>query len=310
MPVIIQPEQVPSLEEENPVLILLWHLGDVLNVTSLLPLLAEKHGRRVTFVTSRPCVELLLENPDIETIVVFDTALPSAVTLDDFRWVTDLGTCYFSRIRTVYNLHAPVDLSVTTTNIVECWAERLGLRVRASELQPVFVPRANMDPLADERDYLVLGNGGATALKHWPIWSWKAFVRMMKARFPSMRLIQLGSAQDPAIDGVDDWRGTTNLTQTYHMLKNAKACVTNDSFLSHFATLAGTKTYVLFGNTSPVIGRPIGKGSCEALGARLFCAPCYRLRCLITLGTTPCLAFPSAKEVFDRVVHGLESTMG
>jgi ADP-heptose:LPS heptosyltransferase len=308
MATVLKADQIGLLREDAVVVVLLWHLGDVLNVTSLLPSLSQKHHCKITFATSRSCVELLVDHPCIENVVSFDLELPGALSLKDFHRTAAISESTFKEVATVYNLHVPFDLSVTKCHIVECWAQLLGLSVDLGSLTPIYAPHAHVEQKVNYKKYFVLGNGGATKLKNWPLEKYAQFIRLMRRSFPDTHLIQLGSMKDPRIEGVEDRRGKTSLAETYTLLKSSRGCLTNDSFLAHLSAVAGCRTYVAYGSTSAVHFRPIGKAECVAFGERLFCSPCYRTRCLLSLGLTSCLAFPSAGEVFARVMQDLEAS--
>lgn len=308
MATILKADQICLLREDAVVVVLLWHLGDVLNVTSLLPSLSQKHGCKITFATSRSCVELLVDHPCIENVVAFDLDLPGAVSLEDFHRTAAIAKSSFKGVSTVYNLHVPFDLSVTKCHIVECWAQVLGLSIDLGSVAPIYAPHAHVEQKVNYKKYFVLGNGGATKLRHWPLEKFTQFTRLMRQSFPDTHLVQLGGMKDPRIEGVEDLRGKTSFTETYALLKSSRGCLTNDSFLAHLSAVAGCRTYVVYGNTSAVHARPIGKAECVVFGEKLFCSPCYRNRCLLSLGLTSCLAFPSAGEVFTRVMQDLESS--
>src|SRR5688572_25921941 len=86
-------------------LLLFWHLGDVLNSTALLPALRARHGRRLTFVTTRQAVALLRNHPDLDRIRVVDVPVPQRLTHELWRWLAAVHEELFPGHAPVYNLH-------------------------------------------------------------------------------------------------------------------------------------------------------------------------------------------------------------
>ncbi len=112
--------------------------------------------------------------------------------------------------------------------------------------------------------------------------------------FPELSLLQdrynivlLGSRGDGesaqeivrmAPDRVLDLTGKTSLQEVAAIMASARAVVSNDSGLMHLAAYIGTPVIGLFGSTSPVWTRPIGKKSI-AFNVPEPCAPCFDKTC-------------------------------
>lgn len=298
---------VPAADEI--VLVLLWHLGDVLNATALLPALAEKHQRKITFATTRACARILENNTCVKRIIAFDIDLPAKLTFGHFDQVTELIRRHFWGVETVYNLHVPIDLRRVNCHIVECWAKIVGVTIDVDRLRPSYTPDPPRDPHFVFDEYFVLANGGTSDIKHWHPSKWAMFVDLMKAKFQRLKLIQLGSSCDPLIDGAIDLRGRTSLAESYYLLRDARGCLSNDSLLSHLSSIAECPTYSIYGTHAPLLVRPLGKGPAVTFAGQLPCSPCYRDWCMLSVGLTSCLAHASAQKVFRRIEHDLEHTI-
>ena len=112
--------------------------------------------------------------------------------------------------------------------------------------------------------------------------------------FPELSLLQdryniviLGSRRDGesaqeivrmAPERVLDLTGKTSLQEVAAIMASARAVVSNDSGLMHLAAYIGTPVIGLFGSTSPVWTRPIGKKSI-AFNVPEPCAPCFDKTC-------------------------------
>lgn len=75
-----------------------------------------------------------------------------------------------------------------------------------------------------------------------------------------------------------DLTGKTSLTQAAAIMSGARAVISNDSGLMHLAAYIGTPVIGLFGSTSPVWTRPLGKKSI-AMNVPEPCAPCFERTC-------------------------------
>ncbi|NTW81747.1 MAG: lipopolysaccharide heptosyltransferase II [Chlorobiaceae bacterium] len=77
---------------------------------------------------------------------------------------------------------------------------------------------------------------------------------------------------------VTDLTGNTSLTEAASIMAGARAVVSNDSGLMHLAAFIGTPVIGLFGSTSPIWTRPLGKKSI-AMNFPEPCAPCFDHKC-------------------------------
>ncbi|TLU88233.1 MAG: lipopolysaccharide heptosyltransferase II [Chlorobium sp.] len=77
---------------------------------------------------------------------------------------------------------------------------------------------------------------------------------------------------------ITDLTGKTSLTEAASIMAGARAVVSNDSGLMHLAAFIGTPVIGLFGSTSPIWTRPLGKRSI-AMNFPEPCAPCFDRKC-------------------------------
>jgi heptosyltransferase-2 len=77
---------------------------------------------------------------------------------------------------------------------------------------------------------------------------------------------------------VTDLTGKTSLSEVAAIMSGARGVVSNDSGLMHLAAYIGTPVIGLFGSTSPVWTRPLGKKSL-AMNFPEPCAPCFCKTC-------------------------------
>jgi heptosyltransferase II len=103
----------------------------------------------------------------------------------------------------------------------------------------------------------------------------------------SYNIVVLGTHEDResalevsrmAPERTTDLTGKTSLTQAAAIMSGARAVISNDSGLMHLAAYIGTPVIGLFGSTSPVWTRPLGKKSI-AMNVPEPCAPCFDRVC-------------------------------
>ena len=100
---------------------------------------------------------------------------------------------------------------------------------------------------------------------------------------------------------VTDLTGRTSLAEAAAIMAGARAVVSNDSGLMHLAGYLGVPVIGIFGSTSPVWTRPLGKRS-VAMSSAEPCSPCFRRAC--RYGHYRCLDGIAAIDV-AKAVEGL-----
>lgn len=89
-----------------------------------------------------------------------------------------------------------------------------------------------------------------TVTKCWLRSHWRSFVSSMKATFPDILIVQVGTLNAPLIDGVDvDLRNKTNLRQIAWVIKTSLIHIDGESGLVRLAHALHTKSVVIFGPT-------------------------------------------------------------
>ena len=97
-------------------------------------------------------------------------------------------------------------------------------------------------------------------------------------------------------DGPGERRVGLPLPTLAASLRRARALVSNDSGVAHFARAAGVPTVVVYGSTAPARTGPAGSVAVE--GPALACRPCYKKRC--PYPGVPCLTI-SPETVLSAV---------
>ena len=302
---IIDCSAIPAGADEV-MLLLFWHLGDVLNSTALLPALRARHGRRLTFVTARQAVALVRNHPDLDLIRVVDFPVPQRLTRDTWLWLAGVHEELFPGHAAVFNLHQPPDVGHMAHHLIQHWAALAGLDRHTEAWRPYFRPEDGSALGGPVADYLVLGNGGTDPAKRWPAACWRRLLAALRKRHPALAYMQLGTHNDPVIEGTQDRRGAT-FDEGYRWIVGARACVTNDSFIAHLAATTECPTVAIFGPTSPLQFRPLSP-RVTALGGHRYWTQwaCSKNICGRLVGRyPPCLAFPAVRRVLAATERAL-----
>lgn len=304
-PELLPADHPDAVATDEVIVVLMWHLGDVLNATSLLPDLRARHQRRLTFATTRACAPILAHHPGLSRIRIVDKDVPRGLlSMEMWQEAASIHERLFTGAEKVYNLHMPVPMKQIPHHIIEVWGRAIGIDKGADALKTQYFPDPSVTGMSREKPYFVLGNGGNAGPKRWPAPRWRRVVSWLRATYPETDLVQLGVPGDPLLDTVEDVRGTS-IDDSYRLLQNARGCLTNDSFLAHLASAAGCSTSVIFGPTCPAHYRPLGPGGATALGGHGYRTMCGRNLCRLLPGRTPCLAFPSARQVIGSLTRSL-----
>ena len=122
--------------------------------------------------------------------------------------------------------------------------------------------------------------------KYGPSKKWSHFPELAQL-LHNNRIVVLGTADDrdsaaeivqSARNRVTDLTGKTSLKQAAAVMAGARVVVSNDSGLMHLAAFLGVPVVGLFGSTSPVWTRPLGKRT-AVLSSSESCAPCFKRTC-------------------------------
>ena len=89
---------------------------------------------------------------------------------------------------------------------------------------------------------------GRAATRCWPRAHWEQFGRLFKAKFPQIKIVQLGSSNSVPFDFADVCLiGKTTVAQLPYILEGASLHIDGESGMTHLANLTGTRAIVMFG---------------------------------------------------------------
>lgn len=123
--------------------------------------------------------------------------------------------------------------------------------------------------------YITLNYGWGidTGLKHrsgkiWPFSSYEELVRYIRARYPKLRIVQIGLKNTPRIAGCDTYVMGQDIELVKYVLRGSLLHIDCEGGMTHVATQLGTKCIVMFGMTPlAYYGYPVNinlqAGSCQ-----------------------------------------------
>lgn len=138
--------------------------------------------------------------------------------------------------------------------------------------------------------------------KYGPTKRWPRFGELIE-KLQGKKIILLGDKDESetgeAIERLADERiinliGKTSITEAASIIAGSSLVIANDSGLMHLAGFVGTPVVGIFGSTSAVWTRPLGKKT-RIAAAKCGCDPCFRKKC--RFGHYNCLKNISAEYV-------------
>jgi len=141
-----------------------------------------------------------------------------------------------------------------------------------------------------------------SANKEWSPERFHAVVTRLRDQFD---FIQLGSSDDPILEGARDLRGRTTLRESAAIVAASRLVVCQEGFLMHLARAVDVRAVVIYGGAlHPAIS---GYAANENLYAPVPCAPCWqRNRCDYD---RRCMSAISADGVIDAILRA-EASFG
>lgn len=134
-------------------------------------------------------------------------------------------------------------------------------------------------------------------LKDWDVSKFQAVV----SAFPGIRWVQLGDADEHAMNGAVNLLGLTSLREAMYLVAKAQGVLSVEGFITHVAaafqvpcvtplTAAYDPQTFIYANTLPVLANPMPP-----------CAPCWQERCSVS--GMPCRANISIEQVCASVMQ-------
>lgn len=239
--------------------------GDDLLCTNTARELKSRGIQTIWMVSQHPSI--YLHNPDIARVI-----RPGP-------WVSVLRDWWPERVPTInYAIHDPVSdrCPSPTEHIVAIMGRQVGIRGSISVVPYLRLTSAERNSQTSAAGAIAIQSSGLNGL--FPMlnkqWLPERFQEVVNSLRPHHRVIQLGSASDPALSGVTDLRGKTTIREAAAILSNCALYVGNVGMLMHLARAVECPSVILYG------GRELPTQSGYAcnfhLTSHVPCAPCWR----------------------------------
>jgi len=208
--------------------------GDILVSTSILKKLKDKHtNSKIDYYTSSFCASLLVGNPDINQI--FTERNPP----------TNLET-YDIILRPYRCLQASGGWHLSGKHSTDLLAEICGVDLEG-DYRLYFYNVQDNNPITKEKVIIIQCKTNDDA-KDWS--RFPELVELINKKL-NLKVIQVGSTNDPAILGTIDVRGKTSWPVTARLIKDALVTICLDSITQHIAGAIGAPYICLYGAKNP-----------------------------------------------------------
>jgi len=247
-------------------------IGDVIALSDMVSLLAERYQVLVYTEHSEAlkyfCPKLLVKKklPDYTWYLEIDN-VARLVKKESFRgFLIKDHEDLFRNQQAFINQNSQIRYLIDQDRkyfLISKYAKSLGLNKRSFPLYSLgfpevpqnfpmaFKPRvspSNIITIHDGIDGSQIISGRAT--KQWKWSHWNELVRLLKAKFPGHKIIQLGAKTSREIDGVHECLiNKTTITEAFDILSTSLLHVDGDSGLVHAATRMQIPCVVLWGPT-------------------------------------------------------------
>jgi hypothetical protein len=242
-------------------------IGDDLLCTAVFRELGLR-GRRDFWVSSRRA-ELYAHNADIRVVV------PALARYDVL--LKKLGTKVIYPWYTSYHPAFDRDDPMPEQHLISVMCQKAGITGEIT-LRPylVLTEEEKQQGRVAERQIAIQSSGldakHSMLNKNWPLERYQEVVSALRHRYD---FVQVGSRNDPPLDGALDLRGKTSLRGTAAVLHRSLAFVGQVGFLMHLARSVDCRSVIVYGGreTPAQSGYPCN----ENLYSPVSCSPCWRL---------------------------------
>jgi hypothetical protein len=242
-------------------------IGDDLLITALFREL-RRRGQRDFWVTTRRA-ELYRNNDDVSVIVParerYDILLKKLGTRIVYPWYTSYHPA-FDR-----------DDPMPEQHLISVMCQKAGITGEITLRPYLFLTDEEKRRGKVAARQVAIQSSGLDAKhsmlnKNWPLERYQDVVTLLKDKYD---FVQVGSRNDPPLEGALDLRGKTSLRGTAAVLHASMAFVGQVGFLMHLARSVDCRSVIVYGGreTPAQSGYPCN----ENLYSPVSCSPCWRL---------------------------------
>ena len=273
-------------------------LGDQLMMTCIARELKIRDSSKKIWHISA-AAELLSQNPDFDLIL-------------DKEWLglTHSNLLKKPRTRLGYSHRLPgIDnWTIPKEHILVDSLRKSGVRGEVRLRPYIYLSDQEIEEYKFSEDLICFQSVGVATHETWmknKVWSHQKFKEVViktRERYPSVKLIQLGSYADPALNCDIDLRGKTSLRETAAIIAASKIFIGTQGFLVHVARAVNTRSVVIFGGRE----HSWQSGYIANINLESFpeCSPCWAsYRCE---NSHVCMTDIAVDDVCNAISRGLD----
>lgn len=298
---------IDSKDDYNVIYTMPQSTGDVLVSTAVIDGLKKNipEGAKIYFATREQYADLLKNNPNIHKCIPWKDYMMHIELLEEC-----FDLVLTPNMATQYNF----------SNWVRAGQGRLLAEEFAnhchSELGDYFIDKdvSVKNELLGEHLYMTFHPGsGKDQWEARRYNDWVDTIRNLKAYYADLKVVQIGTSDEPLVPGVDiDLRGKTNYQQLASVVEGALLHLGIDSFSMHLAAALNTPLVALFGSSHATSTGPWVKNKEKSKyillesQQKLGCAKaCYKSQCKKDKDN-PCINEIDSKDIFKACVNILK----
>ncbi len=205
--------------------------------------------------------------------LILDIAHCCAIRKVDFRSLHNKAPALYSVVEKIQkfndtfflnvNRHGMPTLALRQSKFLELnrWAflSADGALEMSDQRSSIFIDMKSFDVIKKydlyKIKYIVINrsadpaSGGCRQTKVWPKEKYEDFIRIIKKRFPEIKIVQIVVNKDPEINGVDCVVRNEKIEDVKVIIKCSSAVISSEGGIAHLATQLSVPTVVVFGPT-------------------------------------------------------------
>jgi ADP-heptose:LPS heptosyltransferase/glycosyltransferase involved in cell wall biosynthesis len=298
---------VDTPDNYNVVYTMPMSAGDVFISTAVIDGLMKEipEGAKLYFATQEKYGDILKNNPNVHKVIPWSEFMVNVEILEE---VFDLA------------LTPNTTTQFTFSNYVRRGQGRLLAEEFANHcicnLGEYYIEKESLDKELPHEYMTIHPGSGKGQWEARNYVEWLEIVQNIKSLYPELSIIQVGSEDEPLIDGVLDFRGKTNYQQLATVIEGSELHLTIDTFSMHLAAALNRPLVALFGSSYSQSSGPWVKDREKSkiilleAEKRLGCSKaCYKYQCKVNK-SMPCINEIDPKSVLEGCAAILQRNFG
>lgn len=126
------------------------------------------------------------------------------------------------------------------SNLAELYCKDIGVKIGKAVIDPHYYP-------IPFKEYITIHTSNKVPAKNYSYWP--TVVKILKKTLTHIPIVQVGTSEDPKIEGVDHFFNDTTFNQLFFVIKHSACHVGIDSCPIHIAAVVGTPSVGVYGHT-------------------------------------------------------------